>query len=319
MKDNFGVDGNGVIVLRADHTDPDEFSYNDDIRRKGLMLKASGGGDFDDGERDTHDRLHQNTFRLLGYPSFMLGKRWKLLHSFEEKFGEKFFVPPLDTMILGASGAVVSVSSFLKTKIGERRLFTCSGTVIESWHRGTVVVTSACLVSHSDDAGDLRLAKNFKIKVRFGHEEPCNALFLGCCLHYNIAFILTLESCKSGLLPLNERECLPKGNDVFALGRHYLSGSYMVASGRTTVKKNQFDCAEILYSSCKITKCGVGGPLVDSCGELVGINFYDGKDAPYLPICLVSKCWHHMKRYKKVIHPFLGWRLSAILQLENWR
>lgn len=45
----------------------------------------------------------------------------------------------------------------------ERRLFTCSGTVIESWHRGTVVVTSACLVSHSDDAGDLRLAKNFKV------------------------------------------------------------------------------------------------------------------------------------------------------------
>jgi hypothetical protein len=30
-------------------------------------------------------------------------------------------------------------------------------------------------------------------------------------------------------------------------------------------------------------KAGIGGPLIDFCGNFIGMNFYDVKRTPYLP------------------------------------
>ncbi|KAE8772931.1 hypothetical protein D1007_54995 [Hordeum vulgare] len=37
------------------------------------------------------------------------------------------------------------------------------------------------------------------------------------------------------------------------------------------------DCRDLRYSSCTITKAGIGGPLFDFTGRFVGMNFYDKK------------------------------------------
>lgn len=40
----------------------------------------------------------------------------------------------------------------------------------------------------------------------------------------------------------------------------------------------------MVYSSCEITKAGIGAPLVNFDGKFVGTNFYDVKEGtPYLP------------------------------------
>ncbi|KAI4980573.1 hypothetical protein ZWY2020_021058, partial [Hordeum vulgare] len=68
-----------------------------------------------------------------------------------------------------------------------------------------------------------------------------------------------------------------------------------------------------MLSNCKITKVGIGGPLInffDGC--LVGMNFYDGRPdrTPYLPL----PC----KKIREVLHS--TWRLTtdrSVLRLDK--
>jgi hypothetical protein len=57
----------------------------------------------------------------------------------------------------------------------------------------------------------------------------------------------------------------------------------MVTDGVLTGERSRFDCEELQMSTCKITKAGIGGPLVDFDGNFVGLNFYDMENTPYLP------------------------------------
>uniref|UniRef100_A0ACD5VV05 Uncharacterized protein n=1 Tax=Avena sativa TaxID=4498 RepID=A0ACD5VV05_AVESA len=57
----------------------------------------------------------------------------------------------------------------------------------------------------------------------------------------------------------------------------------MATDGAVTGKRSRFDCEELQMSTCKITKAGIGGPLVDFDGNFVGMNFYDMEQTPYLP------------------------------------
>lgn len=94
----------------------------------------------------------------------------------------------------------------------------------------------------------------FQIKVRYGYDEPCDGTLVTCCLNYNLAFIKVKERCQVRPMPMGGRDCLSDDFEVFAVGRHYLSGDIMIASGTTTSKTNPFDCAELMFSTCKITK-----------------------------------------------------------------
>jgi len=46
-------------------------------------------------------------------------------------------------------------------------------------------------------------------------------------------------------------------------------------------------------STCKIIEAASGGPLVDSDGNIVGINYYDGEINPFLPSNLILECLGH--------------------------
>ncbi|GER50158.1 serine protease htrA-like protein [Striga asiatica] len=115
------------------------------------------------------------------------------------------------------------------------------------------------------------------------------------------------------------------GDDFIALGRHY-SEPYdlMVAPGKFrlvtpkvslwtistecfgigllssfvvyifSIDRCELDCKELLRVNCMITKCGIGGAMVNLYGEVVGINFYAKEFTPFLPMNVVCKWWDHV-------------------------
>lgn len=104
--------------------------------------------------------------------------------------------------------------------------------------------------------------------MHFTDGPAYEASVIGCCLHYNVAFVRVHKHHKDVLSLLclqGERmESMPEA--VFALGRHYVSQEFMVASGESVFQRNNFDCVELMFSSCKITKvCTIDTLLVLTC------------------------------------------------------
>jgi len=62
-----------------------------------------------------------------------------------------------------------------------------------------------------------------------------------------------------------------------------------------TDERSKLDCKELSTSTCKISKVGIGGPLVDSDGYFVGMNFYDEEATPFLPREIILECLRHFE------------------------
>ncbi|XP_021837127.2 uncharacterized protein [Spinacia oleracea] len=318
MRESVGINDEGRLVFRkrksyrifepfVDHPDPDLLSYDYEIRHKYLNNP-------EEVEADTEFRSLKDSYDRLGYP--LPGRPAYLVHSFEQKFGEDFINinETLNLMLLKLAPSVVSLCSF----IDDKRLFTCSGIVIESTNGCAVILTSASLVATTNGESARAVSENVKIFVHFTDGPAYEASVIGCCLHYNVAFVRVHKHHKDVLSLLclqGERmESMPEA--VFALGRHYVSQEFMVASGESVFQRNNFDCVELMFSSCKITKCGIGGPLVNSKGYVVGVNFFNTDDTPYLPSLLVRRCWDHIKTYGSVVHLHFGWRIRPVIQMN---
>ncbi|XP_039846442.1 uncharacterized protein LOC120705956 [Panicum virgatum] len=71
----------------------------------------------------------------------------------------------------------------------------------------------------------------------------------------------------------------------------------MATRGRLTGWQSRFDCDAIQYSTCEITKAGIGGPLVDFEGKFVGMNFYDWKQGtPFLSQAMIVRVLAHFEK-----------------------
>ncbi|CAL5431243.1 unnamed protein product [Camellia sinensis] len=53
-------------------------------------------------------------------------------------------------------------------------------------------------------------------------------------------------------------------------------------------------------------KSGIGGPLINRYGEVIGVNFCDDVCTPFLPINIVSQCLLQFKKNRKSRRPWLG-------------
>ncbi|XP_028102099.1 putative protease Do-like 14 [Camellia sinensis] len=80
----------------------------------------------------------------------------------------------------------------------------------------------------------------------------------------------------------------------------------MAASGKFSLDCCKFDCKELFRANCIIAKSGIGGPLINRYGEVIGVNFYDDVCTPFLPINIVSKCLSRFKKNGKSRRPWLG-------------
>ncbi|XP_050220083.1 putative protease Do-like 14 [Mercurialis annua] len=82
--------------------------------------------------------------------------------------------------------------------------------------------------------------------------------------------------------------------------------------GEFSIEQCRFDCKELMRSTCTIPKCGIGGPLVNRSGEVIGINFFSSEFTPSLPINIVSKWWGHYKKFGDYRRPWLGLELRNL-------
>lgn len=230
-----------------------------------------------------------------------------LEHSYKNSFGAyKDFNMDMNmsmnyTASLSAS-SVVSISSYQ----GEDRNLACSGFVIEcnfldnQFH--AMILTSATIVENHDN--------NIKIYVNTSDGKEFEGKIVDRNLHYNLC-LLEIES--SSALPVAtvryvaDTSVIDSKETIMALGRYFVKpyGS-MAAAGLFSNDPCGFDCQELLRASCRISKCGIGGPVINNLGEVIGISFYASTFTPFLPISIPLRWWENLKQNRVFRPPQLG-------------
>ncbi|CAL5063727.1 unnamed protein product [Urochloa decumbens] len=225
------------------------------------------------------DFLNQEQLASMGYPilpSSMSGAGMILVNSFEDRFGDiygegvwgKFSKRAAYTIDCN----VVALASFN----GGKRVFACTGFLIE-WNGSTMILTSASLVRDSGDEN--KIDKSLRIEVL--HKDGCEE---GKLEHWNQHYNIALVSVKyRARRPLNMSFDSESIDEVVAVGRRFKPGTLMAASGFLVPWSGTLDCEFLTRSTCKITKAGIGGPLVNLDGNIIGMNFYDTRiGTPFL-------------------------------------
>ncbi|KAF7066482.1 hypothetical protein CFC21_072465 [Triticum aestivum] len=204
----------------------------------------------------------------LGYPkpsSTVVSEGLVLVNTFEETFGEVY---DSGKGVMGSHSLprrVVSLASFS----GERRFFVCTGLFID-WNGCTPILTSASLVSQC----------HLQIEVLLPNKERKEGKLQHYNLYYNVALIVVEDYRCLRPARIHEDWWNPftlEDPNVVAVGRCFKSGRLMATHGRRTGWSGMLDYRDLRYSSCKITKAGIGGPLLDFNGRFIGMNFYDKK------------------------------------------
>ncbi|CAO2040332.1 unnamed protein product [Urochloa humidicola] len=227
------------------------------------------------------DLLNQEQLDLdsMGYPklpSTMIGADMTLVNTFEETFGDMCGEGVWTKLTGNATSSigrnVVALASFN----GETRFFACTGFFIE-WNDGsTVILTSASLIRNGD-----RIVENLRIKVCLRENEYKEGKLEHYDLHYNVALVSVKN--RRDLRPANTLLSWVNCVEVAAVGRCFKSGKLMAKSGRLVSWTGTLDCDFLSRSTCKITKAGIGGPLVTLAGDVLGMNFYDSRiGTPFL-------------------------------------
>ncbi|CAO2164514.1 unnamed protein product [Urochloa humidicola] len=212
-----------------------------------------------------------------GYPlPKMLDGDMELRKNFEEEFAEDIWNRLTKKVDLDISLSVVSLASFH----GETRFFACTGVLIGCHKSTTRILTSASLVRI---ANKNEIDGNLKIQVLL----PDNKHATGKVEHYNLNYNIAVISIEgfhcSRMAKLHTEEPVVPPNEVVAIGRTFETGKLMATSGVLTDNSSNIVSEEHGISTCKITKAGIGGPLIDFCGNFIGMNFYGAKRTPYLP------------------------------------
>ncbi|KAM7473630.1 hypothetical protein LguiB_020873 [Lonicera macranthoides] len=242
-----------------------------------------------------------------------------------------------DKAALRVSASVVSLVS----QTGGKHLFMGSGTIIDSADVNGIyvstILTSASILRSS--CGKAAIPSDIKVDVYL----PDGRLFEGKVsfldFHYNIATVKIdsdepqpiaiirhlddsisvnpSESCSPEdevvgsesfqIHPHSEKFNLSPGDMVVAIGRYFKEPyDLMVAPGKFSLDCCKFDCKELFRTNCKISNCGIGGPLINRDGEVIGVNFYDKRCTPFLAINIASKCLEHFEKYRTFCRPWLG-------------
>ncbi|KAM0875012.1 hypothetical protein ACQ4PT_037075 [Festuca glaucescens] len=221
---------------------------------------------------------------------------------FEEEFGRDIWSEPTRRVASKFSRSVVALASFAVEKpegSGEdrkeiffARKFACTGVFIECDEFTTKIMTSASLVRSGDGKN---IHSEWKIEVCLPSKQRVDGTLQHYDLKYNVA-VVSIKGVRSyRAANLDEMSQTEAGAQVVALGRGFESGKLMATEGTVTGKRIRSICEELQISTCKITKAGIGGPLVDFDGNFVGMNFFDTDQTPYLSrvrILELMKCFN---------------------------
>ncbi|CAL4885840.1 unnamed protein product [Urochloa decumbens] len=241
-------------------------------------------GDKSNNHSEAHtDLLNQEQLDLdsMGYPKLpptISPDSVILVNTFEDDFGNKYGEGVWRKLSGKAASSMVRNVVALASFNGEKRFFACTGFFIE-WNGSTVILTSASLIRNSGDEN--KIVEGLRIEVCL----PDNKRREGTLKHYNLHYNVALVSVKGhhAIGPANTLLSWSRCSEVAAVGRCFESGRLMATNGRLVSWTGTLDCDFLVHSSCKITKAGIGGPLVTLDGDVLGMNFYDKKiGTPFL-------------------------------------
>nr|CAB3481917.1 unnamed protein product [Digitaria exilis] len=137
-----------------------------------------------------------------------------------------------------------------------------------------------------------KLSKKIKVYLR-------NKLVPGTLwnynLEYNVAVIIVMGFRIMRTAEFHNQMQIEPQREVVAVGRVFESGKLMATTGIVTGKESKLDCNELMVTTCKITKAGIGGPLIDLDGNFLGMNFYGMKETNFLPRNIILTL---MKRFE---------------------
>ncbi|TVU36992.1 hypothetical protein EJB05_18954, partial [Eragrostis curvula] len=145
-------------------------------------------------------------------------------------------------------------------------------------------------VSSNISRGVVALASfngDFTIEVLLPNKQRVKGILQHYSLHYNIALVGVDYRAHR---PANVEPRCYSYSIVGAVGCCFDSGTLMAAKGLLNDWSGTLDCKLLVYSSCKITKAGIGGPLVSLDGKFLGMNFYDKKRGT------PSMLWKHIAK-----------------------
>lgn len=227
-----------------------------------------------------NDQLNSDGYPLPAYADGGM----RLEGNFEEKFGRDILSEPARKIALKMSRSVVALASYSGDCNDVGRHFACTGVCIDfnGSTSTTRVLTSASLVRTSGDEN--KIVDNLQIIVCPPSKECITGKLEKYDFCYNVAVISIPFRCNRPAMLVDAPQ-----TEVLALGRVFKSDNSMATEGSVTGKKCKFGCEELKISSCKITKAGIGGPLLDFKGNVVGMNFYDTEGTPYLPSKIILK------------------------------
>uniref|UniRef100_N1QXC2 Protease Do-like 14 n=1 Tax=Aegilops tauschii TaxID=37682 RepID=N1QXC2_AEGTA len=135
------------------------------------------------------------------------------------------------------------------------------------------------------------LQKNLlaQIEVCLPNKFRVVGILKGYNLHYNVALVDIIGCWDPHAIQISGRP-VTSSMDVIAVGCLFAYRKLMAVEGKVLIgKQSKFDCTELCVSTCKITKAGIGGPLIDTDGNFVGMNFYDEEETPFLPRDLICR------------------------------
>uniref|UniRef100_A0ACD5Y1H2 Uncharacterized protein n=1 Tax=Avena sativa TaxID=4498 RepID=A0ACD5Y1H2_AVESA len=242
------------------------------------------------------DTIHEK-LRSLGYPLPEKNCRgMKFINGFEKKFPcvdvscRSVLKDLSEEVALKLSCSVVSLASFN----GNTRLFACTGILIEC----TSVLTSASLFRSSNDENTID--DDLRIEVCLPNKQIVTGKLQHCSLHYNIAVVNIMASPDLHTANLYHEVQFEPCCKVVAVGRIFATGSLTATSGTLPDEPSNFDCTELLTSTCIITKAGIGGPLVDFDGNFLGMNFYGEGKTPFTPRNIILECLRHFETKRSI-------------------
>lgn len=248
----------------------------------------------------------------------------RLINSIEDLFLGNIWSKLRKDVASRISRSVVSLASF----DGDATFFACTGFVSHCHASSAYILTSASLVRVSGDGQEINTKLRIEVCLRnrfrvIGILKACNLMFNLACIeimgHWDL-LALELhpesmqkegkkhqpESLKKRVKEVQPESFVGPHLDVIAVGCLFDGPSLMATGGLKLMnRQSKLDCSELYVSSCKITKAGVGGPLIDFDGNLLGMNFYHHEETPFLKtyylcaflryVCGLGECFQQDK------------------------
>uniref|UniRef100_A0A0D9XYJ4 Uncharacterized protein n=1 Tax=Leersia perrieri TaxID=77586 RepID=A0A0D9XYJ4_9ORYZ len=223
--------------------------------------------------RDVLNKDQFGDLESLGYPEppkSMLDDGLILVNTFEESFGDVYgegvWSELSEAVVSNICENIVALASFK----GEKRVFACTGFFIE-WNEGATILTSASLLRESGDQH--KIVENLRIEVLLPNKQRTE----GTVQHYSFRYNVALVCVKDYRVrqPAKIQFQRHDFGELLAVGCVFKSGRLMATKGVQVPIVATHDCKYLYYCACRITKAGIGGPLLDFNGNFIGMNFYD--------------------------------------------